>query len=589
MRGRVIVLKFGGSVLTDEDRLRIAVHEVYRWRREGWKVVAVVSAFAGRTDELLASCQRDGVRADGHATAAILSCGERESAAKLVGCLDRVGVAAALLDPASIGLRAHGPALDAQPDTFDADRVRAALDAQGVVVVPGFLAIDDHGRTVTLGRGGSDLSALVLADGLGADRCRLLKDVDGLYERDPAAAASDGPPPRRFERASFADALRLDGSILQHKAVRFARERGLAFEVGRVNASDVTAVGDHDSQLGGFHEAPRPLRVALLGVGVVGGGVLELLAQMPARFEVVAASVRDIGKHERLLRRLGVATISTDPVEVARLGADIVVEAIGGVEPAREAITAALESGAHVVTANKAVLAEHGEELFALAEAADRRLLASASVGGGAPVLEAATKLHATRIRGVLNGTANFVLSRLAEGASLDAAIAEAQRLGLAEADPSRDLDGRDSLDKLRVLALACGIDTVTGELQSADVRAATPGVRQRQVATLDADGALTVALETVEPLDPLSDLPAEWNAAEITGADGSVTLVRGRGAGRWATAEAVVADVLGLEREDLHAGLGDGLSVINTDRSDWLDDAHALGTRQLLRIPGVH
>jgi homoserine dehydrogenase len=550
MCGRVIVLKFGGSVLTDEDRLRIAVHEVYRWRREGWKVVAVVSAFAGRTDELLTSCQRDGVRADGHATAAILSCGERESAAKLVGCLDRVGVTAALLDPASIGLRAHGPALDAQPLGFDADRVRASLDTSGVVVVPGFLAIDDHGRTVTLGRGGSDLSALVLADGLGADRCRLLKDVDGLYERDPAC---EGPPPRRFERASFGDALRLDGSILQHKAVRFARERGLAFEVGRVNAARVTAIGDAHSVLGGFGQSAPPLGVALLGVGVVGGGVLELLTQMPDRFEVVAASVRDVRKHEPALRRAGVGTISTDPVEVAGCGADIVVEAIGGIDPAREAIAAALESGAHVVTANKAVLATHGEELFGLAESVDRRLLASASVGGGAPVLEAATRLGATRVRGVLNGTANFVLSRLAEGASLEHAVAEAQQLGLAEADPSRDLDGRDSLDKLRVLALSCGIDVRSTELAGANVRHAAPGGQLRQVATLEASGTLSVAIEAVEPGDPLFDLPGEWNAAEITGVDGRVTVVRGRGAGRWATAEAVVADVLGLER----CGLG--------------------------------
>ncbi|MEQ8875989.1 MAG: hypothetical protein RIC49_06225, partial [Phycisphaerales bacterium] len=403
------------------------------------------------------------------------------------------------------------------------------------------------------------LTALVLADGLGADRCRLLKDVDGLYEHDPARPlVRGGPPPRRFERASFEDALRLDGSILQHKAVRFARERGLAFEVGRVNAANVTEVSDFGSQLGGFHEAPRPLRVALLGVGVVGGGVLELLCQMPERFEVVAASVRDIEKHDATLRRHGVGVISTDPAEVARCGADVVVEAMGGVEPARDAIAAALESGAHVVTANKAVLAEHGEELFALAEAVDRRLLASASVGGGAPVLEAAVRLGATRIRGVLNGTANFVLSRLADGASLESAIAEAQDLGLAEADPSRDLDGRDSLDKLRVLALARGIGCAREpDLRFADVRRATPGRVHRQVATLDAGGTLSVAIEAVEPGDPLFDLPGEWNAAEMIGSDGATTLVRGRGAGRWATAEAVVADVLGLER----AGVGDGVA----------------------------
>lgn len=543
----VIVLKFGGSVLTDEDRLRIAVHEIYRWRREGWKVVAVVSAFAGRTDELLASCRCGGLEADAHATAAILSCGERESAARLVGCLDRVGITAALLDPASIGLQAEGSALDARPLGFDAGRVCASLETHGVVVVPGFLATDEHGRTVTLGRGGSDLTSLVLADGLQAEKCRLLKDVDGLYERDPAGS---GPTPERFERASFDDALQLDGSILQHKAVRFAREQNLAFEVGRVNATRATAVGASPSVLAGCDGCYRAVRVALLGVGVVGGGVLDLLAQMPERFEVVGAAVRDAEKHGALVGRLG-GTVLTDPIEVARCGADIVVEAMGGIEPAREAIATALRSGSHVVTANKAVLAEHGRDLFDLAEACDRRLLVSASVGGSAAVLEAAVLSRATRVRGVLNGTTNFVLSRLADGVPLDAAITEAQRLGLAEADPSRDLDGRDSLDKLRVIALLCGIQTEGDvDLTSANVRLAEPGRSQRQIATLASDGRATVAIEAVQPGDPLFALPGEWNAAEIIGDDGSVRIVRGRGAGGWATAEAVVGDVLAIERE---------------------------------------
>lgn len=546
MRERVIVLKFGGSVLIDERRLRIAVHEVYRWRREGWRVVAVVSAFAGRTDALLASCRGDGPEADAHATAAVLACGERESAAKLASCLDRAGVPAMLLDPAAIGLRATGPALDANPVGFDAHRVREALDRAGVVVVPGFIALDERGRTVTLGRGGSDLTALVLADGLDADRCRLVKDVDGLYERDPARA---GPRPRRFLRAGYADVLGLDGSIVQHKAVRYARQRGLPFEVGSINAVRATVV---DAGPLVYAETAGPharTRVALLGVGVVGGGVHELLAQLPERFEVVAVAVRDVERHGPRLERLGVRAISNDATEVARIGADIVVEALGGVEPARTAIEAALHAGAHVVTANKAVLAAHGHELGTIADARDRRLLASASVGGGTPVLEAALRMRAGRVRGVLNGTANFVLSRLASGVSLADAIAEAQRLGLAEADPSRDLDGRDALDKLRVLAMRLGIAESRHDITRADVRLAQPGRHARQVATLDGDGTLTVALEAVEPGDPLHNLPGEWNAAEIISDDGDSVLVRGRGAGRWPTAEAVLADVLELDR----------------------------------------
>ena len=547
MRERLIVLKFGGSVLTDERRLRLAVHEIYRWRRDGWRVAAVVSAFAGRTDALLDSCRTCDIEADAHTKAAIAACGERESAAKLLACLDRVGVPAALLDPGAIGLVARGSPLDAEPVRFDQRRVSVALDASGVVVVPGFFAVDQSGRTVTLGRGGSDLTALVLAHGLRADRCRLVKDVDGLYERDPA---SSGPRPRRYESASYGDVLQLDGTIVQHKAVRFARQKRVVFEVGAMNALEVTTVGARASVLVEPPQETRPLRVTLLGLGVVGGGVLELLSQMPDRFEVVSAVARDVAKHRSLLVRSGVRETSTDLLHVSQGCVDVVVEAIGGIEPARSAIAAALRANAHVVTANKAVLAEHGQELVSLADAQGRQLLYSASVGGGAPIIEAARRLGARSVRGVLNGTSNFVLSSMALGAAFNESVAVAQRLGLAEADSSRDLDGRDAMDKLRVLCLALGIRCGAGDRSRGHVTLARPGLPVRQVATMHADASLEVSLEPMRPDDPLNEVQGEWNAAQIVGHDGHATVVRGRGAGRWPTAEAVVADLLSIERK---------------------------------------
>ena len=202
------------------------------------------------------------------------------------------------------------------------------------------------------------------------------------------------------------------------------------------------------------------------------------------------------------------------------------------------------------MTANKAVLAEHGQELRELAKLCGRELRASAAVGGGTPVLEAAIRLEAINVRGVLNGTANFVLERLRDGDALEDAVAEAQRSGLAEADPSRDLDGRDALDKLRVIAQACDRRIERVEISGADVRSVRTSVRARQVASISEDGIARVAIEEVEVGDPLFDLPGEWNAAEIKGADGQSCVMRGRGAGRWPTAESVVADLLDLERE---------------------------------------
>ena len=109
-----------------------------------------------------------------------------------------------------------------------------------MVVVPGYVATDAEDRLVVLGRGGSDLSALFLADRLGGARCRLIKDVDGLYESDPAAP---GPRPRRYGRACWSDALATDGAIVQHKAVRFARDHRLPFELGRINGVAPTRIG----------------------------------------------------------------------------------------------------------------------------------------------------------------------------------------------------------------------------------------------------------------------------------------------------------------------------------------------------------
>ena len=253
----LIVLKFGGSVLLGKDRLPDAVGEIQRWRRDGWHVVAVVSAFAGRTDALI----RFGTPAlpGGHAFASLLATGEQESAAHLGVQLDGAGVQAAVLSPGAIGLRAQGEPCDADPVRVDGAALRAALNACGVVVVPGFTGVDELGRHVTFGRGGSDLSALFLAHALDAGRCRLIKDVDGLYESDPAAP---GPEPRRYACASYADALRTDGSIVQHKSVRFARRVGLRFEIGRAGGEQPTHVGPHESVFGVVCTSPCGCGVA---------------------------------------------------------------------------------------------------------------------------------------------------------------------------------------------------------------------------------------------------------------------------------------------------------------------------------------
>lgn len=560
-RPRLIVLKFGGSALRCETDLCRVVHEIYRWRRDGWLVLAVVSARAGRTDALLRCSSTFCDDASPHALAGRIALGEFECAAELGLYLDRAGVPAVVLSPGSANLRADGPALDAWLESSDAHVLRRALDEAGAVVVPGFAATDALGRTVVLGRGGSDLTALCLAHQLQADRCRLIKDVDGLYESDPRAGHAD---PRRFVEATFTDALRTDGSIIQTKAIRFARQHGRRFELSSFNSGSPTVIGSELSHFAAGSTPSRPLRVALLGLGTVGSGVYTLLGRLPDQFRVTQVVVRDPGKPRS--PDVDRALLTTDLEQAAASGADIVIELIGGVDAALTAHRMALASGSHVVTANKALVAQHGNELRALAMRHNVQLHCSASVAGSIPLLErtAGRGNELVRLRAVLNGTSNYVLQRLSAGVPFDRALHEAKSRGYAEADPGRDLDGRDAADKLEVLTQFLGLHagkveteamTASAERNAADAK--RNGHRLRQVSELTRHGSavqLGVSLQPCAPDDPLYDVPDARNAVELHGRDGRTEVLHGRGAGCWPTAESVMADVLSIVRQH-HAG----------------------------------
>ncbi len=248
-RDSLIVVKLGGSVLRSQASLAGAVAEVARHLKQWDRAIVVPSAFSGVTDALAESASKAG--RDARATAALLATGELESAARLALALDAQGIETSTVHPASIGLYASGPALDASPVSVQEDAVEYLLARCRVLVVPGFVAVDDAGRTCCLGRGGSDLTALFLAHALGAGACRLVKDVDGLYESDPNAKGANptGKRPRRFASLDWDGALALDGSIVQHKGVRFAQGVLLSFEVGAVGSDNPTRVGAYATVL----------------------------------------------------------------------------------------------------------------------------------------------------------------------------------------------------------------------------------------------------------------------------------------------------------------------------------------------------
>ncbi len=243
--GCVTILKFGGSVLTSESVLPAVVQHIDRHCRDGQRVVAVVSAFAGETDRLLSHAYEYGGQADPAGVAALAETGECHAAAMLDLALGHAGLNPHVLHAGSIGLEAEGPMLDATPVRVDVDSIHQTLDDAGVLVVPGFVGRTASGQTCLFGRGGSDLTAVFLAEALHADSCRLIKRVDGVYDRDPLVFANAS----RFDSITFDDVLRLDDSAIQHKAICWAQAHQLPFEVGRLLGSRWTTVGANRTQL----------------------------------------------------------------------------------------------------------------------------------------------------------------------------------------------------------------------------------------------------------------------------------------------------------------------------------------------------
>src|SRR5262249_55279421 len=289
MRSPLTVLKFGSSVLRDDSDLPGAVHEIYRWVRGGHRVIAVVSAMGNATDQLLARAQQFGAGAGDSALAALLATGEATSTALLSLALARAAVPSVALDEVRLGLCPRGPVLDSEPCALDTRGMLRALEESPVVVAPGFVGRRDDGTISLLGRGGSDLSAIFLAQQLQAERCRLIKDVNGIFECDPASAPIQ---PRRYRTLTWSEAARVGDAVVQRKAVAFAELHGRFFEVAAVNSDEPSLVCNQPASF--YEPVPEggPLRIGLLGAGTVGLGVYLALAAHPESFEITRIGVR---------------------------------------------------------------------------------------------------------------------------------------------------------------------------------------------------------------------------------------------------------------------------------------------------------
>ena len=371
--------------------------------------------------------------------------------------------------------------------------------------------------------------------------------------------------------------------------------------------------------------------IGLLGLGTVGAGVASILSSPEGRHPLIAdlqiakVAVRDLNRPRPI--ELDPSLLTTDPQAVVDdPNVQVVVEVMGGIEPARTLIMRAIAAGKSVVTANKAVIARHGEEIAAAAAAAGVYVLIEAAVGGGIPIIEPLKQSlggnRIQRVTGIINGTTNYILTRMAqEGADYNAVLKDAQDLGYAEADPAADVDGLDAADKIAILSgLAFGgpIDRSAiptagiSALQSRDVDYATQldyGVKLLAVAervdspdtgTADSSTSLSLAVSvqpTLVPTDhPLAGVNGVNNAILVEGDPIGRVMFYGPGAGAGPTASAVVADILniaGIRQLNDNDGNLDPLLAASSWRACHLVESNAISQRNYVRFntddaPGV-
>lgn len=321
-------------------------------------------------------------------------------------------------------------------------------------------------------------------------------------------------------------------------------------------------------------------KIGLLGLGTVGTGTAQILVNPQGRnhllheIEIHRVGVRSLDKPREVnlapdLITTDLESIVTDP------NVDIVVEVMGGLEPARSLILKAITHGKHIVTANKAVIARYGPEIFEAAEAAGVYVLLEAAVGGGIPVIQPLKQsLGANRIRritGIVNGTTNYILTRMqTEGGEFSDILADAQKLGYAEADPTADVDGLDAADKISILASLAFAGRIKlsevycegiRQVSSADIAYAQKlgfvikllAVANREEAALTAESLESEMLQVrvhptlVPQTHPLASINGVYNAILVEGEPLGQVMFFGPGAGSGPTASAVVSDILNI------------------------------------------
>jgi len=326
----------------------------------------------------------------------------------------------------------------------------------------------------------------------------------------------------------------------------------------------------------------KTLKVGMLGAGVVGSQIARLLianksdlaSRAGANLELVSIAVKD-----SKLKRDGIpAALLTDDAKtiVNDPQIDLVIEVIGGIDPAKDLILTALKNGKSVVTANKALLAKHGAELYAAADKANVDLYYEAAVAGAIPILrplrESLVGDHVIRVMGIVNGTTNYILTKMDEnGAAFADALKEAQALGFAESDPTADIEGFDAASKAAILAGLAFHSRVTdndvyregiSKITAADVKVAKAMemvIKLLAIAELTPEGAVSVRVHPalISRTHPLASVRDSFNAVFVEAESAGQMMFYGKGAGGAPTASAILGDLVAVARHKVNGGIG--------------------------------
>lgn len=548
----VIVLNFGHSVLRSLEDYTEAASEIYRHYRQGKNVVAVTSAQGDQTDVLMAEARRIGPEGIAKNLPELVQLGERRSAALLALALERIGAPAFVRQARDLKLKAQGPHTEAELVDLDVRQLNQDLKTHDIVVMPGYVGIGDNDRPSLLGQGGADLTALYVAHRLGV-KALLLKDVDGVYEEDPKS----NPEAGRFATISWSDARARADVLIASKALKFAEDNRMSFDIGQPGIPHYTTIGGTSSAA---QPASRPkrLRIAMMGCGIVGGGIYRRVASLSDRFEIVKIMIRNPQKY--LDQGYKPHELTTDFADLLAAKPDIFIDVSGPIEPALSHTLEMLSHGVHVVSANKQAIAAGGQDLIDFAKNSGAVLAFSSAAGGGMPVLEMCKREQGriVRVEALLNGTTNYMLGEMAKGRDYAAALKDAQDKGFAEADPTADVGGADAAAKIRLVALLgfgqeITLDDIPRDtIEDYVLPEKVEGAVKRVSICWEHREGFEAALE-------LKDLSLNNFIAQADGeeahaifyfTDGDEYRIRGKGAGRWPTTESAMADLYDISAE---------------------------------------